>query len=197
MVGVIQVVYRCEVRLRPAEQRLDCTPHDLHVLLRHRLLLEPRGFEGVGSVGEIFDSHDEAVAESEYLEYPSADLDAARPSVAAEPDQRDYRVAVLSDCLDLADEVICPRVIPLIAECPDRVATPQPGGRECRDGAMYDVWSEKAQIGVGVASFARRVETPDELHPVWARGLLGHSDAKYPPRVMTAALRSRASVRRG
>ena len=36
----------------PSMERVEDSPHDLHVLLRHRLLREPGGFEGLASVEE-------------------------------------------------------------------------------------------------------------------------------------------------
>src|SRR5262245_35946096 len=57
------------VRVEELPNRLDGTgnpvvhpPHDLHVLLRHRLLLHPDGFEGFGAVGVLIDSRDLALA---------------------------------------------------------------------------------------------------------------------------------------
>ena len=44
---------------------LDHLAHDLHVLLRHRLLRQPGGFEGFGLGREELDPHDLAVAEGE------------------------------------------------------------------------------------------------------------------------------------
>ena len=44
-------------------ERLEGPPHDLHVLLRHRLLREPEGFEGLLVIAEQLDSDDLVLAD--------------------------------------------------------------------------------------------------------------------------------------
>src|SRR5438552_16213838 len=46
---------------------LDRAPHDLHVLLRHRLLRQPHGFEGFTAVQVAHRINDHAVLETEYV----------------------------------------------------------------------------------------------------------------------------------
>src|SRR5215216_6785822 len=46
--------------------------HDLHVLLRHRLLRKPDGFEGVWSLADAFDADHRCSSKGPDLEVPQA-----------------------------------------------------------------------------------------------------------------------------
>jgi hypothetical protein len=61
---------------------IDEAPHDFHVLLRHRLLRQPRGFEGIGFGLEEVDADHEAISEPvdhplRHLAFDSAPLSAS------------------------------------------------------------------------------------------------------------------------
>src|SRR5262245_53011423 len=61
-------------------------PDDFHVLLRHRLLRQPGGFEGLGLFGEAIDSHDEAVSKGVESRKLALDLDSFPTPKAPEID---------------------------------------------------------------------------------------------------------------
>ena len=76
------------------------TPHQLHVLLRHRLLRQPHGFEGFGSVGVLADAIEPAAAQLVNPEDALVDLDSA--PLACAPHAYGAKCTVLCRCaLDL------------------------------------------------------------------------------------------------
>src|SRR5271165_6906398 len=63
MIWVKQIVDRGEVRLWPAACGFYPSPHDLHILLRHRLLLQADGFEGLSLRSEPFHANDGSISQ--------------------------------------------------------------------------------------------------------------------------------------
>src|SRR5256885_7227369 len=90
----------------PAVERLYRLSNDLHVLLRHRLLREPGGFEGFGAISEVPRPDHQAPWHlkelTERLVYGHA---AARP-VGLEPSHDEKRVAEVEDLLGLQLEIL-------------------------------------------------------------------------------------------
>src|SRR5436190_337733 len=66
--------------------RLVVLSHDLDVLLRHRLLPQPHGFEGLSTVTKDLLAHYEPVAPSPRFEYTVAQRDAAAPPARLKPE---------------------------------------------------------------------------------------------------------------
>src|ERR1700724_481918 len=75
-------------------ERGVAVPNRLHVLLRHRLLRRAHRRERVGTIGEVLDLCDLAVAKPVDRKDATGDLDSARPRVAREPAQCDHGLAV-------------------------------------------------------------------------------------------------------
>src|SRR6476646_3180531 len=72
-------------------KRVERRPRDLHVLLRHRLLPQPGGFEGVGVSCELADATDAPGAEVvERPDLGSLDLDAGRPPCSGVPNSANH-----------------------------------------------------------------------------------------------------------
>src|SRR5262249_15168741 len=74
--------------------------HDLHVLLRHRLLPQPGGLEGLSPLVESFDMRDHTVAEPEYKVLFRRDLDSI-PTPEMRHRANDYTVAGVDHLIDL------------------------------------------------------------------------------------------------
>src|SRR5215216_584094 len=77
----VRVEYRIEVAtLQRFSERLEPPPHDLDVLLRHRLLPQPGGFEGFLAVVEVLLADDPPRTKGEEREQRTADVDTAAPA---------------------------------------------------------------------------------------------------------------------
>jgi hypothetical protein len=88
-----------EVAMRVGVPQLT---EDLHVLLRHRLLLEPGGFEGFVSVEVLLAAHNSAIPDSEEDRQVPVGRCAARPAPSAKARPRkDAVVANLDVFLDI------------------------------------------------------------------------------------------------
>ena len=77
----------------PSVERLHMPPYDLHVLLRHRLLPQPHGFEGLGLPEIDPGAHDRASA---HAKSQPADCSAATPLPSpwrSEPPEHDHGFA--------------------------------------------------------------------------------------------------------
>src|SRR4029077_4946779 len=76
---------------------LEHAPHDLHVLLRHHLLLQPHGFERLSPVfSEVRQLDGLTIAERPHVPRGGLNVNAARLTPTAPPDEREHLVA----CVD-------------------------------------------------------------------------------------------------
>jgi hypothetical protein len=91
--------------IAPAE-KLEPAHHDLHVLLRHRLLPQSHGFEGVLSpeIAAVRDDHPVT-----QLNHHGARLRARRAALRpayANPHEREYRIAKVDQLIDLVQKLV-------------------------------------------------------------------------------------------
>src|SRR5215211_7329151 len=175
-IGVQQVRLRwggagSPARVNPADE--------LHVLLRHRLLPQPHGFEGLSFLQEQPPFRDFPVLQGEQERELHLHLDAALPAAAALPGSNDDLVGRVSEYPDALDTVL----IPLLRPERERLAHTgvsvllHGGGVQQLGGLRdHDVLVEGPQDAFEVAS-AEGIEGPNnDLHVLLRHRLLRQPD---------------------
>src|SRR5262249_36992856 len=89
--------------------RVPCrepSPHDLHVLLRHRLLRKPGGLEGFVPVGVPRASHDEAVTQGPKVPDANVEPRAAGSPTSGRPNEDEHPVVRVPEPLRLQAKLL-------------------------------------------------------------------------------------------
>src|SRR5829696_6768261 len=138
--------------------------HDFHVLLRHRLLPQPHGFEGL--VSGLVDGHprDLSVADLGDPSRPGPNRKPARPSRVNDSDWNDNAVASVDEVIRLR-----PYVAPSLGQHREVVPNPLvPAVAAPAQGAPrrvdYSIWSRPGDHAFDIASRDRREQPFDDLH---------------------------------
>src|SRR3954447_10317121 len=145
--------------------RGDATEHDLHVLLRHRLLPQPHGFEGFGAVVEDLGATDLSVLDVPDARGPHGGLDAL---CASGCDEEEGQNAPLygSYLLDLQPARVreAPQLAKVVAYAlvpGDRPLTPL----KCQgEGHEFDLRRGHFQVRLDIAAIERRECPPHHLY---------------------------------
>src|SRR5215208_2750054 len=141
---------------------------ELHVLLRHRLLPQPHGFEGL--VSGLVDGHprDLSVANLGDPSRPGPNRNPARPSRVDDPDWNNNAVASVDEVLSLR-----PYVAPSVGQHREIVPNPLVPAV----GAPAQGAPRRVDYAIDIASRDRREQPFDDLH-----ALLRHRPPSIPRR---------------
>src|SRR5436190_5253230 len=103
-------------------ERLDCRPHDFDVRQRHRLLLQPCGFEGFGLRPVLPDFGDLACEHPGHMHLVLLERCAAGLSATFKPNRGNHVVTPINDLLQFDAKLSVS--VQLGQECTDAVVSP-------------------------------------------------------------------------